>query len=402
MRRARRQAAGKTGTEADLVETGAGGMREGLIASGALHLGLLLAVLVGPLFAAREEPAQFITAEVSVIDGADFDAMLSAAPVRPSDAPDGPVAPELAETPPLQPAPPAETAPERGELGPVAAAPPDPRPDLPVLASPPPPTTVPTEAVRPSIAEIPVPDAPPAEAPVPESPPATEPVQPLASRPVPVPGARPERPPDPEPAPAEAEAPEPEPDETETPEAEVAQEPEAPEGPAPREARLPVARPAEVAAASAASQETRQAAATPEPSPEPAPEPAARQAAEPTPPRAAGASRFASQVSRGEKDALRLGIQQYFTYAGSRADRSLEVTVAIALDPAGSIVEGPELVEARGGDQGAQRALFQAGRRALIRAASQGRVFAKLPREKFSAWQRIHVTFTPHGAGFSS
>jgi hypothetical protein len=45
--------------------------------------------------------------------------------------------------------------------------------------------------------------------------------------------------------------------------------------------------------------------------------------------------------------------------------------------------------------------LFRAGRRALIRAQNAG-VFAKLPAEKYEAWRRIHVTFTPEDIGFQS
>lgn len=376
--------------------------RQALLLSCALHGAVLLAAVLAPMFSGSRDVAQFVTTEVSVIDGADFDALVSSAPVKPSDAPDGPIAP-AADVPPLaQPAP--ETAPAPPEPGPRALARPDPRPELPVIASPPPPTTVPTEAPRPSVAEIPVPDAPPAEAPVPESPPSTEPVQPLASRPVPIPGARPQRPPDPEPAPAELAAPEPELADLRTPEAETLEEPEAPEGAAPREARLPVARPADLAAASAASRETRQADARQDTEraeqSEPAPPSQAEAEPPPQPAQASGATRFSRQMSRGEKDALRIGIRDFFS-PGSTSDRSLEVTIYIGLDPSGRIVEGPDLRDARGGTQATQSDLFRRGRRALLRAQN-ARVFAKLPLEKYEAWKRILVTFTPTGPGFSS
>jgi hypothetical protein len=263
---------------------------------------------------------------------------------------------------------------------------------------------VPSEAARPTIAEVPVPEAPPRQAPEPESPPATEPLQPLASTEAAVPGPRPERPPDPAPAPAEKAEPAPEPAEAPDPEVAEAAEPEAPMSAAPQEARLPVARPAELAAAAPASRETRR--PDPEPSAVPEPEPdgteTARAQPEETAPGArASASAFASRITRGEKDALRLGIKRYFVYNGNRADRSLAVRIGIGLDPSGSIVEGPELLDAQGGDDATRRALFQAGVRALRRAAYQGE-FSRLPIEKYDAWKRIHVTFTPEDIGFPS
>ncbi len=365
--------------------------RIGVLASAALHGGLVLAALLAPLFSSPRKVVAISTAEATVIDAASFAALTAAAPEPVSDAPEAPGGGPGVDRAPDAPQPEPEPEPEPEEASPAAAPEPEARPELPVSATPPPPTPVPSEPVRPSIAEVPVPDAPPTPAPMPQSPPSTEPVQPLASRPVPVPGSRPERPPDPEPEPAEAPPPEPpEPVDAPTPEAEIAQEPDAPEGPAPREARLPVARPAEIAAAAEASRETR--APDPEPAAEAQPEP---ETPEPTAPAAqpGGPSRFARQMTRGEVDGLRLGIKTYFTYAGNRSDRSLEVTLEIALDPAGRIVSGPELVSGRGAP-GAQRALFQAGRRALLRAQSAGE-FAKLPRAKYDIWQRIRVIFTP-------
>jgi len=75
--------------------------------------------------------------------------------------------------------------------------------------------------------------------------------------------------------------------------------------------------------------------------------------------------------------------------------------VGIGLDPSGRIVEGPELILADGGDDRTQKALFDAGRRALLRAANSGE-FARLPLEKYDLWKIIHVTFTPEEIGFSS
>jgi len=78
-------------------------------------------------------------------------------------------------------------------------APDQPKPDLSTLLTPPPPTVVPTEAPRPSIAEIPSPDPLTRQSAEPESRPSTEPLQPLASARAPDPAPRPAPPPEPEP-----------------------------------------------------------------------------------------------------------------------------------------------------------------------------------------------------------
>lgn len=378
-----------------------GSMRTGAAVSGALHAGLLAGMVFGPVFSVASDPVPLTLAEVSIIDGAEFDARHSTAPQAPREVPDAPDPALGGQSEPVET--PAEPEPQRT----VDEAPPSPEPeaapeDLPELAAEPTRTPVPTEAARPTIADIPIPDAAPREAEVPESPPATEPLQPLASANVPIPGPRPARPPDPEPEPAEAPEPEPEPAEADT-ETDIAEEQqEAPvSDAAPQVATLPVARPAELTAASQASRETRR--------PEPA-ESASEAEAEPSrvqseTPRAGPAgssSQFARLMTRGEKDALSLGIKRYFTYNGSRADRQLSVKIEIGLDPSGRIVRGPAQIAVTGGDPRAQQALFQAGRRALLRAQGAGE-FARLPIEKYDAWKLIHVTFFPdESIGFQS
>ncbi|MEL6208466.1 MAG: hypothetical protein AAFR47_24730, partial [Pseudomonadota bacterium] len=194
----------------------------------------------------------------------------------------------------------------------------------------------------------------------------------------------------PEPAP-EAEAvetpPQEEPEPTET-----AEDPASGEGEpsrAPQTAALPVARPAGVAAAAPASGPS-----DPAPQPEPettetaeAPTPEREPAAESeSPAPAAQAPTFAQQVTRGERDALSLGIREFFSYGGNRSDRSLAVTVSIRLDRSGKIVAGPEMVRAQGGNPAVQRALFQSARRALLMAQRAG-VFGRLPAQKYEAWR---------------
>jgi hypothetical protein len=175
------------------------------------------------------------------------------------------------------------------------------------------------------------------------------------------------------------------------PEPVAAAQPDAPISNAPQEARLPVAKPAELAAAARASSAPAPVAAAPPPTEEP----------EPAEPAGGSTSQFARAVTEGEKDALRLGIKQHFFYTGNRSDRTLQVTIRIRLGRNAKIIGQPELLTASGGNEAAQNALFQAGRRALFKAQSAGE-FKKLPLAKYDGWKLIHVTFTPEEIGFSS
>lgn len=377
-------------------------MRKGAIISGALHGGFILAAVIGTDWL-RQEEEPFTLTEIAFVDGTEFDAALSTAPIVPNEGPadlsepaEGESAPSDVETPAD-----ANDAPEAPEL--LASAPPPSRPDLPDLSVPPPPTSIPTEAPVPSIAEVPSPDVLPDQAAVPESPPSTEPVQPLATQQVPQPAPQPTPPPEPEPEVA-AEEPKPEPEETEPTEVAEAQ-PDAPLGNAPTEAKLPIARDADKAAAAIAAREAarkaeeqKQAEAEPTPAetettPKPQPE---------KPARTAGGSKstFAQRVTRGEKDALRLGIKRHFVYSGAR-ERGMAVTIAIRVDRSGKITGKPKQLRVSGGSKGAQQALFRAGARALRKAEAAGE-FRKLPANKYDAWKLIHVNFTPDNIGFAS
>jgi hypothetical protein len=417
-------------------------MKQGTAISGAMHLGFLALALFGTDWLTGRDSAPLVVTEVELIDGTNFEAALSTAPVVPNEGP-------------------AELAPQaENDVEPVDLSTPDITidvPDMPILAEtevpvdqqpdiadlliPPPPTVVPTEAPRPSIALIPSPDSLQRQAAEPESPAATEFAPALAAAPTPEPAPRPAVPPerDPitsEPAPAEApresavpspladlvprqmaepESPpetvplqplaaapplepnpvepphqlEPEPEPEVTPVA-VAQ-PEAPLSRAPQEARLPVAKPAKLAAAARASSAPEPVASAPEPAEQPKPAALA----------GGSTSQFASAVTIGEKDALRLGIKQHFVYSGNRSDRTLQVTIRVRLGQNAKIIGQPELLKASGGDAATRNVLFRAGRRALLRAQSAGE-FKKLPPAKYTGWKLIHVTFTPEEIGFSS
>ncbi len=383
-------------------------MRTGASISGGLHGALLIAAIWGVDWFSPGDAEPLLITEIEMVDGTEFDAALSTAPVVPNEGPSELSEPAEEEAAPEEVDQPVDEAAETeiAELQPTE--PPEPRPDKPEINIPPPPTDIPTEAPRPSDALVPIIDELDNQAAEAESPVSNEPVQPLASR-APVPGPKPTPPPEPEPEPeqeekpepveaqtaeAEAEKPkqlEPEPEQRPDPEEQVAQTPEAPEGPAPQEAKLPLAKPAELAAAAraAAKKEQQQVAAAAKPT----------ENAKPKKGNNVGSTAVKGpQLNRGEKNALRLGIKKYYTYGGDRSDRSLRVTIRVKLKQDGSIDGKPVQRRAKGGTKASQRAVFQAGRRAIIRAASAGE-FRRLPANKYNRWKVIDVVFTATSIG---
>ena len=62
-------------------------IKTGATVSGAMHLGFLALALLGTDFFANRNPAPLAVTEVELIDGADFEAALSTAPVVPNQGP---------------------------------------------------------------------------------------------------------------------------------------------------------------------------------------------------------------------------------------------------------------------------------------------------------------------------
>ena len=477
-------------------------MKIGASISGTAHAGLVVFAIWGVDWFSAKDPEPLTIAEIELVDGKDFEAALSTAPVVPSDGPSELSEPSENRDLPSevrQPVDESQTA-EAPVLS--QADEPDAQPEKPEIAFPAPPTDIPTEAPQPSIAEIPSPDSLNRQSAEPESPEATEPQKAVAAIQAPLPNRRPNRPPDPEPEPAldepepereaatlvaqqseeaddstqvsaaesqspstdplqplasvgapspaaqpdrpaepEAEtrpkdpsaprfirAPEPpkdkqpeakaeeqpdrqgdsaRPEQAETanpkpeappqpepPETEVTEE-DAPEGPAPKIAKLPVAKPADKAAAAVAASKTEQ--------PQQATEVAENKPSESLEPAEPSGSTAvaAPKLSRGERDALRVGIKKYYVYNGDRSDRSLRVIIRVKLDNQGQLAGKPEMREASGGTSASQRALFDAGRRAVIRAADAGE-FRKLPADKYERWKVLNFRFSTDKIGFSS
>ncbi|MEL6478010.1 MAG: hypothetical protein AAFR17_11850 [Pseudomonadota bacterium] len=371
-------------------------MRRGLLLSGAMHGALLIAVVVGTDWLG-EDDTPLILSDVDVIDGAEFDAMISTAPLVPTDAladlntPEtGQDAPEQVETPEDL-----TEAAEAPELS-TAAAPPA-KPDLSDLALPPPPRDVPVAPAELSIAEVPSPDEVPDQARTPESPPSTEPVQPLASiRPAP-PAPKPAPPPEPEPAVAPEPEPEPEePEPTETAEA----SPAAPPGQAPREARLPLAKPADKAAAARAARQTAQAKEAERLA-------KAREQERRTTPRqgnsnapSGGQKSAQGPLNRSERNGLSLGIGRHFTPPPGM-DPNVVVLMEVRLSNRGKLQGKPTMLSASGGRAGDQGTLRRNAIGALYDAEKAG-VFARLPANKYDRWKRLKFRFSVKGIGVGS
>ena len=95
----------------------------------------------------------------------------------------------------------------------------------------------------------------------------------------------------------------------------------------------------------------------------------------------------------GEKEALRVSVQQCWNVdVGSQA-ANVVVTLGMSLDRDARVVGGSlRLLSAQGGDARAQNAAFEAARRAVLRCQRGG---FDLPIEKYDHWRDIEMTFNP-------
>ncbi|SEO61652.1 hypothetical protein SAMN04490248_1085 [Salinihabitans flavidus] len=97
-------------------------------------------------------------------------------------------------------------------------------------------------------------------------------------------------------------------------------------------------------------------------------------------------------LSRGERDALRVAVQDCWVVdVGSRA-ADVTVTVGLSLDREGRVQGDIRLISASGGGDDAARTAFQAARRAVLRCQKGG---FDLPAEKYEQWRDIEMTFNP-------
>ena len=366
-------------------------MSTGTYISGGAHGLLILWLLFGGFLLRNDPPLPPDSADVSLISAEDF-AALSQPQQNPSAAVDipTPALPEIDASPVPVPRPQAAPAPAET---PEAQAPsePDPVPEAPDLIQPPDTGVTDNVAtlVQPPTPDIAVPDlTTPSDTPQPQEAPRVAPI------PVPETPLSPEI--------ADTATPRVSPDadtdqraEDEpaaTPEAattEIVTEAETPTSSAPADSRRPVARPPRRTAAAAPPQTDAIADAvatavadTPTPAaPEtPAPQPAAQPSGPP--------------LSRGEKDALRVAVQQCWN-VGSLSSEALNVTVVVAVSmtrearPASGSIR---MLSSSGGSGEAARQAYEAARRAIIRCGARG---YDLPADKYSQWRDIEITFNP-------
>lgn len=357
-------------------------MQTGTYISGAGHLLLIGWALVGTH--SNPDPLPFEVQSVSIVTGAEFEAILAAerppiavaepaalvAPVTPADTPPEPPATDVAPapvTPPQTEAPPPDPVPQATPEPPPAAEIVDtvPQPLPPaeaqaaLLPPSPRPQPRPSERVAPEAVAPPPPDAAP-------DPVVREAVRddPAAEDATPVP-------------PQEATAPE----EAAT---EIVTEAETPAG-APLQSIRPLARP------------ERQ--ATAEPRPE-TPAPSSTQdavnaaLAEALAETAPAAAPSGPPLSAGEKEGLRVAVSACWN-VGSLSTEALGTTVVVGVtmtEDARPVQGAIRMLSFEGGSEGAARQAFEAARRAIIRCGANG---FGLPVEKFDHWREIEMTFNP-------
>ena len=388
-------------------------MQTGTLISGAGHAALVLWVILGDWLFAPDDAPPMEVAEVSLISAAEFDAMVAAAPSTPE--------PEVAPEPAPEPAVAEPVEPEVVEPPPVEPVLPEPEPEPQPQPEPPPePLPEPEPVVEPLPENNGVPDAEPL--PVDPEPIPEVPLPPTSSpRPKPAPRVAPIPVDAPDPVAEVAEVPEEAvtPDPVEQPEIVEPEQPEAQQEEAGTVLETEANREEEVVASGAPPTSPRprgRPVRSETPAEEPAEEPAEAVAeADPQTDNAAvedalaealaeepadqGGATNAPQgppVTAGEKDAMRVAVQQCWN-VGSLSTEALRTTVVVyvavgqnGVPDAGSI----RMVEFTGGSEAGARGAFEAARRAIIRCGAKG---FPLPAEKYDQWREMELVFNPDG-----
>lgn len=360
-------------------------MQTGLAISAIGHGALIFLVLFGGWFSSEDLPEPEV-ADVSVITSEEFAAL-----TRPFEAPE---VSDAAPSPAPEPLPEEEPAPVAPEA--VQDAPPE-ATAAPEAATPEAPDAAP-EPLAPLAPEADVADAPPdAPAPPPaEEGPATE--LPPVPRPVPrvAPEAAPPPPPEADAAPEVVERTAPAPAE---------EAPPAPEEPpaAPEEATTEIVTEAE-RPSTAPTTSVRPSARPQRPQrvAQPTPGEASTAASENVETGETGQTRTASTgaedipqgppMTGSERDAFRLSVQRCWVVDQGAESSRVTVTVSFALSREGRVQGDVRQVSASEGSDGAQRAAFDAARRAILRCGAQG---YDLPAEKYGQWRNVEITFDP-------
>lgn len=385
-------------------------MQTGTLISGAGHAALILWVMLGDWLFTRKDAPPVEVAEVSLISAAEFDAMVAAAPSTPEPAPapepapeppaaepepepvvepPPPVVPDLPEPAPVaepgpvpEPEPVPEPLPENNGVADALPLPvdPDPIPEVPL-----PPTASPRPKPAPRVAPVPV------DAQEPAVDVAEAPVEAVTPDPVEAPEV------------VEPEQPKAQPEEAGTVlETEANQDEQVVASGAPPSSPRPRGRPVR---SEAPPRETA-AATTPDPAPTPTPDTnadavaaALAEALAAETPAPTGGATNAPQgppMTSGERDALRVAVQQCWN-VGSLSSDALRTTVVVyvsvaqnGVPDAGSI----RMIDATGGTEAGARGAFEAARRAIIRCGARG---FPLPADKYDQWREMELVFNPDG-----
>ncbi|MCV6594839.1 MAG: hypothetical protein OIF48_17950 [Silicimonas sp.] len=356
-------------------------MRLGWTLSGAGHLGLMLVVLFGGLFAGEQIPESVVLSEVSILSEEEFAAL-----ARPATAPETQSdAPQVALPEPVQDAPeaPAEdSAPEVSAPEPVEA--PE-TPDSPEFEVEPP---VPQAVV---VEDAPAEPAPPSE--IDGTTATPDQVAAPAPRVAPVPQVAP---------PPEAEAgPELIEDSTPDPEAPPAEPQEDTPAQAPEAAsdRIVTEAEEEKTYAPASSKRPRSRPARPVRTAEPprttpatddAVAAALAEAAAPDPEPAVAPG---PRLSGGQREDFKASVQNCWITDPGAPWMQVVVVVGFELDRSRKVVGNKvRQVSIEGGDAAAQRTAFEKAKRAVLRCQNQNGGF-RLPAESFGRWQQVEIKF---------
>ncbi|MEM1073901.1 MAG: energy transducer TonB [Pseudomonadota bacterium] len=366
-----------------LRQTGSGAVHTGHYISGGAHVLLLGWMAFGNVFAA--EPLPFQSTDVSVISGAEFDAMFAgseapqsvtevAQPINPDIAVQTPEIaaapadqPEL-ETPQATETPEVEQPPDVTQIDPLPS-PADVSDQAPVLDQP----SSDIAVLVPEVSDRPVPQAAERVAPEAVAPPEPEALPDPVQQDAVVPDEAGES----QQEPAEATAPE----EAAT---EIVTEAEDPARAPEQSLRPPARRP-----------EAPVRTATPAPDETPATSDAVTSALQEA--LSADTERVAPlgpPLTSGEKDALRVAVSSCWNVGSLSTDAlATTVVVEVAMARDGKPVTGSiRMASSSGGSDAAARQAFEAARRAIIRCGARG---YDLPVEKYGQWQQIEMTFNP-------
>lgn len=104
-------------------------------------------------------------------------------------------------------------------------------------------------------------------------------------------------------------------------------------------------------------------------------------------------------MSAGEKDALRVAVQQCWnTGSMSTAAQRTKVTVGVSMNQDGTPIVGSiKLLGSSGGNAASAEQAFQTARRAIIICGKRG---FQLPAEKFDEWRELELSFDPEQMRF--